>query len=400
MILVKQFQNFALYLYFFFVNFQELSFFGLNNFSIPKFTILIYLGTIAIQHRHYIRISNLKKIMRPLLAFFGLLIIVNLFNINNLSARFFDFAIFQNIILFWILINHGRKDIRAIEKALLILALGSILLAVFYNAGIGVESVEVYGVTRLTLFGDNSNITSIRMVISILIIITTVVQDRLRIGLYRFLLLIPIIIMINLMAETGSRVGFISLALAFIVGILFYKAKNNWNKLFVIIAGSLLSSFFLTILLKSEMLVLRLVKTVVDSDLAGRDEVWVEIINIVQNNLIFGIGQTGYFSIFGIASPHNVFLEVLIYTGIIGLLLFLIFILRISIYAYKLLKTKGIILPILLMSPIFGVLFTGQILTMKLGWIVMAYIVSVYLNEFSVSLLKNNKSNSNIGVEK
>ena len=155
----------------------------------------------------------------------------------------------------------------------------------------------------------------------ILIIITTVVQDRLRIGLYRFLLLIPIIIMINLMAETGSRVGFISLALAFIVGILFYKAKNNWNKLFVIIAGSLLFSFFLTIILKSEMLVLRLVKTVVDSDLAGRDEVWVEIINIVQNNLIFGIGQTGYFSIFGIASPHNVFLEVLIYTGIIGLLL-------------------------------------------------------------------------------
>ena len=52
------------------------------------------------------------------------------------------------------------------------------------------------------------------------------------------------------------------------------------------------------------------------------------------------------------------------------------------------------------MSPIFGILFSGQILTMKLGWIVMAYIVSVYLNEFSVNLLKNNKSNLNIGVEK
>ena len=391
MILVKQLQNFALYLYFFFVNFQELSFFGLNNFSIPKFTILIYLGTIAIQHRHYIRISNLKKIMRPILAFFGLLIIVNLFNINNLSARFFDFAIFQNIILFWILINHGRKDIRAMENALLILALGSILLAVFYNAGIGVESVEVYGVTRLTLFGDNSNITSIRMVISILIIIAAVVQDRLRIGLYRFLLLIPIIIMINLMAETGSRVGFISLALAFIVGILFYKAKNNWNKLFVIIAGSLLFSFFLTIILKSEMLVLRLVKTVVDSDLAGRDEVWVEIINIVQNNLIFGIGQTGYFSIFGLASPHNVFIEVLIYTGIVGLFLYLVFILRISIYAYKCIKIKGKILPLLLMSPIFGILLSGQILNMKLGWLVLAYIISVHLNEFSLSLPQEKK---------
>jgi O-antigen ligase len=400
MILVKQLQNFALYLYFFFVNFQELSFFGLNNFSIPKFTVIIYLGTIAIQHRDYIRISNLKKIMGPIVAFFGLLIIVNLFNINNLSARFFDFAIFQNIILFWILINHGRKDIRAFEKALLILALGSIVLAFFYNAGIGVEFQEVYGVTRVSLFGDNSNITSIRMVISILIITAAVVQDRLRIGLYRFLLLIPIIIMINLMAETGSRVGFISLALAFIVGILFYKAKNNWNKIFVIIAGSLSFSLFLTFILKSEMLVLRLLKIVVDNDLAGRDYIWENIITVIQSNFIFGIGQTGYFSIFGLGSPHNVFLEVLIYTGIIGLVLYLIFILRISIYAYKLLKIKRLILPLLLMSPIFGILFSGQILTMKLGWIVMAYIVSVYLNEFSVSLTKNNKSNLNVGVEK
>ena len=52
------------------------------------------------------------------------------------------------------------------------------------------------------------------------------------------------------------------------------------------------------------------------------------------------------------------------------------------------------------MSPIFGILFSGQILTMKLGWIIMAYVVSVYLNEFSVSLPKKNKINLNIGVEK
>jgi O-antigen ligase len=33
-------------------------------------------------------------------------------------------------------------------------------------------------------------------------------------------------------------------------------------------------------------------------------------------------------SIFGLASPHNVFIEVLIYTGIVGLFLYLVFILR------------------------------------------------------------------------
>jgi O-antigen ligase len=387
MISVQQLQNYALYLYFFFVNFQELSFFGLNNFSIPKFTVLVYIGTIAIQYKDYTKRRDLKKIMLPLLVFFGLLTIVSLFNINDLSARFFDFAIFQNILLFWILINHGRKDIKSVEKGMFTLALGSTVLAIFYNLGVGVSLDK----GRVILFGDNSNITSIRMVISSLIIITMIMQNRLRMGRYRYLFLFPIIIMLKLMADTGSRLGFISFALAFIVLIFFYKAKNNLNKIGVIIIGVFSLAYFLRFILNSEVLMLRLLQTVADQDLAGRDEVWVEIINIVQNNLIFGIGQTGYFSIFGLASPHNVFIEVLIYTGIVGLFLYLVFILRISIYAYKCIKIKGKILPLLLMSPIFGILLSGQILNMKLGWLVLAYIISVHLNEFSLSLPQEKK---------
>jgi len=398
MISVKKLQNYALYLYFFFVNFQELSFFGVNNFSIPKFTILIYLVTIMIQHKDYIKISYIKNIIGTILAFFGLLTIISLLNINDLSARFFNFGLFQNIILFWILINHGRKDIRAMEKAMLMLALGSIVLTLFSIADIGV-SIDDNG--RKTIFGDNSNIISLRMVISTLIIFLTVAQNRLQIGLYRFLFLIPVISMVQLMADTGSRKGFISFSLAIIVGILFYKAKNNWNKIAVIIVGTFSFAYFLRFILNSEVIMLRILKTAAsenaDEVLGGRGEIWNNLFTVIQNNFIFGIGETGYFALFGLASPHNVFIEVLIYSGIIGLVLYLIFILRISYCAYKCAKTKGVILPALLMSPIFGLLFSGQILTMKLGWIIMAYVVSVYLNEFSVSLPKKNL---NIGVEK
>ena len=290
--------------------------------------------------------------------------------------------------MFFILINHGRKDIRVIEKAMLILALGSVSLAFFYNAGIGVIYKEVYGEVRATLFGDNSNITSIRMAISILILVAAVVQNRLKIGLFRFIFLIPVIIMVNLMVETGSRVGFIALALAFIVGVFFYKTKNNLNKIFLIIAGGVSFSYFLTFILKSEVLAIRLFNTIANLDLAGRDIIWENIISVIQSNFIFGIGQTGYFSIFGINSPHNVFIEVFVYTGIIGLFLYLIFILRITNYAFRCLKIKGIILPILLLSPIYGLLLSGQILKMKLGWLVMAYIVSVYISEFRFKAIK------------
>lgn len=387
MITVKKLQNYALYLYLFFINFQELSFFGLSNFSIPKFTVLVYLGTIAIQYKDFTKRRGLSKIMAPLISFFILLTVVNLFNISATSVRFFDFPIFQNIILFWLLINHGRRDIRALEKGMFILALGSTALAIFYNLGIGVSLDK----GRVILFGDNSNITSIRMVISSLIIITMIMQNRLQMGLHRFLLLFPIIIMVKLMADTGSRLGFIAFALALMALIFLYKAKSNWNKIGVIIIGVFSFTYFLRFILNSKVLMLRLFKTFAEQDLAGRDEVWSQIFTIVQNNFIFGIGQTGYFSIFGNASPHNVFLEVLIYTGIVGLFFYLLFILRISIYAYKCKKNKGIILPILLMSPILGILLSGQILNMKLSWLVLAYIISIHLNEFSTGFLKTNK---------
>ena len=386
MILVRHLQNYALYLYCFFVNFQELSFFGLNNFSIPKFTVLIYLGTILIAYKNYIKTSLLKNIMLPLLAFFAFLSLVSLFNGNALSSRFFDFVIFQNIILFWIIINHGRKDIKSLKKALLMLALGSTVLAVFYNLDIGVTIDK----GRVILFGDNSNITSIRMVISSLILITIIIGDSFQMGSYRLLLLGPVLIMVKLMADTGSRLGFISFALAFITLIIFYKAKNNWYKIGFIIIGSVSFTYFLSFIVQSEVLMLRILQTVAEEDLAGRDESWIKIIDVVRDNWFFGIGQTGYFAIFGIASPHNVFIEVLIYTGIIGLTLYMMFILRISVYAYKCMKIKGIMLPFLLMSPIMGVLLSGQILTMKLGWLVMAYIISIYLNEFSLLREKAN----------
>jgi len=379
MILVRHLQNYALYLYCFFVNFQELSFFGLNNFSIPKVTVLIYIGTILAQYKNYSKTSLLKKIMLPLLGFFALLSLVSLWHSNDGSFNFFDFSMFQNIILFWIIINHGRNDIKAVKKGMFVLALGSTVLAIFYNLDIGVTLDR----GRVILFGDNSNITGVRMVVSSLILITVVMKDSWQMGSYRFLLLGPVLIMVKLMADTGSRLSFISFALAFIALIVLYKAKNKWNKIGVLIIGSASFTYFLSFIFQSEVLMLRLLQTVADEDLAGRDEVWYQIIDVVRNNLFFGIGQTGYFSIFGLASPHNVFIEVLIYTGIIGLTLYTMFILRISMYAYKCMKIKGLMLPFLLISPIAGILLSGQILTMKLGWLLMAYIVSIYLNEFS-----------------
>ena len=102
-----------------------------------------------------------------------------------------------------------------------------------------------------------------------------------------------------------------------------------------------------------------------------------------ENNFIFGIGKTGYeffmarsfFFEDSVDSPHNVFLEVFAYTGIFGLLTFIIFISRIFNDAIKQRNFNGNNLPMALIIPITVFLFSGQIFNQKIFWILFAFMV-------------------------
>ena len=107
--------------------------------------------------------------------------------------------------------------------------------------------------------------------------------------------------------------------------------------------------------------------------------------------MIFGVGETGYVEISKQAlrkitmsgevmygySPHNVLLELLLYTGIFGFMLYIVFwykIYRCSVCSYRL---NSNLLPLLCLIPIIGSIFSAQILTAKWAFIMYAYIISV-----------------------
>lgn len=368
-------QRWALYLFFFSINFEVWAPLG-GNFSLSRITGLLYFLSILPAYKYFFKISYLGSYVKNIWLFFGFLVIISIININSFSTRFFDFSIFQNIVLFWILLNHERKEPGILIKGMFCFALGSIVLSILYLVGLGVENEN----GRVKLFGDNENIIGIRMSISSIILLLIVILNSFNLKRFRFLLLAPIPLMLNLMADTGSRVSLLSFVLMFLTGILLIKTKKTWYKAIILAFGTIIFLYIVQHILQSEILMLRIIKASSEGDLAGRDIIWQKLIPLIKANPVFGVGISGYEefanNIFGeTMSPHNVIIEILCYSGIIGLAIYLIFIIRVFMMAISMYKIKKTILPILLLIPITGLIFSGQILNVKIGWLLFAYII-------------------------
>ena len=132
---------------------------------------------------------------------------------------------------------------------------------------------------------------------------------------------------------TGSR-G----ALFAIVGagaVYFALERKSWSKkvvIFVAAFAALLVFLFTTrigqnvqVMFKTRVIEL----TFEEKYTAGRDYLWYEALEMTKENPLFGAGLSGFeaaeFTIRGevLAYPHNIFLEVLCETGMVGFLLFL-----------------------------------------------------------------------------
>jgi O-antigen ligase len=263
------------------------------------------------------------------------------------------------------------------EKGMIGFALGSVVMVLLFFTGIGVEYIE----GRVSMFGDNQNTLGIKVTVSTIILLTAVIQNRLNFGWKRYLFLIPIPFMLFFIGETGSRVSIISFTLAFITGSILYKTKANLTKIGILIGSAVVLILIGVLLMQSEIIVERLVKTSTSGDLGSRDMIWKTIIPIIEENPIFGVGKTGYdfqsVLLFGIPkNPHNVILEILCYTGIIGLIIYLIFIFEVLKRSYQSYSQRGWLLPLLLFSPILGMFTSGHILGTKFCWIIFAYMIS------------------------
>jgi O-antigen ligase len=279
-----------------------------------------------------------------------------------------------------------------LEKGLLGFALGSVLLALLFSLDVGIDYDAVSN--RYSIFGDNANNIGIRMSISLIIIPVAIIQNAPGLGKLRYMLLLGIPLIFNTMIATGSRVSFLAFFFSYIAFLVLFKSENKLVKPIVSLVGMIILVYILTVVLKSEEIIHRLILSFREGDLSERDMVWKSIMPIWISNPLFGVGKTGYEyitlnTIGRVISPHNVLLEVLCLTGITGLVLYLSFLYRITRMSYLTFTYNRQLMPLLLLIPIFGLLLSAQLLQVKIGWAVFSYIIASSIAVSSPVMNKN-----------
>ena len=237
---LKTLQRLALCVLFFSINFEVWDPLNTNgSFSISSATGYFYLATVIYQLPGFLKLSSLKSYIWPLITFFRFLSVMNFLNMNSVSSVFINLSILQNIILLIILINHERRDPGILQKGMVWFAVGSVVLVIFFQLGIGVT----FEAGRVRIFGDNENVIGVKESIAIIILLLLVFKNHQDLGRWRFLIILAIPFMLLLMAQTGSRTAFFSFSLMFVSSLFLVKTKHSYHKLFIFIFGLVIGYF-------------------------------------------------------------------------------------------------------------------------------------------------------------
>jgi len=385
---MTKFRFYLFYLYCFSIPFQMWNPFDLEiDFLITKVTTSLYILASLTNIKGNFSIKFDKSIYW-LISFFLLLTYMNYINQSVYTDRFLNIPLLLNILVLIIVVNQDLKNKdNLILRGSMFYIIGSIIITIMYYLGISSET-NLEG--RDTIFGMNQNSLGINLVAANLFIVILIYYNRLRLNYIRFLYIIPFILISVFIVGTASRVSFISLFLSLIV---FYTLirKTFIGKLFFAINMLFISFLSYALFFSNNYLFTRLSSFFSEGDVSSRDDIWLIGLNFIPQNPFFGFGETGYITEYNFlpqeySVPHNVLIEILCYTGFVGLFLFLKFFIPIlykCLYALK----KGDKSSIILITPILGLIFSGQIFHLQIIWLILAYIIANHLKQLKTERL-------------
>ena len=335
-------------------------------------TAFLYIGSLSLNH--------FKRLLNPVIVYILLLIFINILNVNETDSQVFPVSFIFCFILFLFALNHLEKDSLAGVFLTSGIMTGGIILSICYLLDVGVE----YELGRITLFGCNSNNLGCLMCLTFAIIIyDCIIKDIYHFEIFRFLFILLIVPIVLLILGTASRTAFLALFLVLLSTLFLTPTRKKLTKVFVLITLGISIACGYEYLEEYELMYDRIIESAEEGDASGRDLIWTRLLTVAVENPM-GIGQTGYTEyvnknttsndINGGASPHNVPLEIYLYTGFIGLFFMSIFGYRVFRSAWYKYRKENYLLPFLLVIVLIVQMLFGQLLIFRTAWLSFAFI--------------------------
>lgn len=400
MLLYKNLKLGFLFLYFFSQPFLYWDPLGVrSSFTVPAFAFLFYLVIMLLKPLDNL---NSKYFILPGGALFLLWLLLESHIIYGAGIFYsdssFDISFLQIIIMMWLVQCHLYRDESAFLVIWQALIASCILTAFLASLGIGLMAArgdEYYG-GRLYFFGMNpnqlGNIAALCLVLSSLFVLEMSIKIS---KLWKVLLTIGVGCCLYILAFTASRGSIVAFLVPFLFaltlsGIKFYK------KVIIIVIATLALLILIFFVLDFSLLMERFTDSSNLSSLGNRTERWGAAFDIFSNSPFFGVGENGYKVLtvnnYGFSgSPHNSFLQIMAYGGVVGLLLFLIPVLyvgKISLSTY--IKDKKTSPMVLILFFILIMSKDGGALNSTFNWAVIALSMGVALNNLNKKKEFNN----------
>lgn len=351
---------------------------GMGTFTLARIFGYFYFFFCLLNYKKLFTIKNNKGV-KIIFYLYVLTIFNSIINYSGIyNEGVFQFYWLQNIILYLLLSNEFSNDAKVARNTLIIFLIGVVLLASLISIGIDQVVVDPIG-KRITIFGMNQNSLGILMSLGIIIIMyiitdSSIIKYNIK---FVFLAFVPSLMVIMIM--TGSRGAFVGFIVSFLSLFMLKKAKLRIKILYLGLI-TITAYYIFQIMMNNRVLLDRILLAINYGQDGERTEIWSAVIDIWRGSPIIGVGSTGYaakiISSGIVISPHNAFVEVLVYNGIIGLSIFLLFIYYLFISAIQdNLVNRSTIKVSLLLLTVINISF-GQLFDVKIFWVLFAYITS------------------------
>jgi len=349
-----------------------------GSYSVTYLTSILYLGTCIPVFQKNFNQDIFKKYVVPLFFFVLTGFIATAFNTVILEEfeQAFNYRVVLLVVLMMLMAAQIASDPKLVNRVLYIYVASMLLVYILFTLGIG----DSYEKGRLMFFGENPNVFGMKAVIAFLIVAAEAL-DR---GFSPKRLAVTIMIgtpLVILALLTVSRGAFLSIFLGFAVLVLFQNMAII-KKVFLVILGSFASVFFFFYALGSNAELQRRMMLSIEKGDTGRNQIWAGALDAIYDNFFIGVGFTGVYTEMERYSgrygdPHNVFLYVLLCSGIVGFVFFMRFLWNVSRGQYIIYKITGkTIYLVILVIMIFNMSKSGGAIGKILFWFLFAVLIA------------------------